>query len=375
MALSLYLHIPYCRSKCPYCDFYSEAVTTPVDIATYVDALLVELTVWRAYMVDDPRPLSSIFIGGGTPSLLPVSAVERLLAAVSELWPWQADCEITLEANPESVCHDTLSGYRQAGINRLSLGIQSFNTERLQQLGRCHDVTTARQAVALARQVGFNQLNLDLIYATPAHTIDAWQRELEEAMAWQPEHLSCYELSADQGRWALPDEEQQLIFWQLTRQTLSQHGWFPYEVSNFARPGHQCRHNNHYWDFGDYIGVGAAAHGKWSDGQGGVYRSVNERDTGRYLGRLLGHSGDSVVTLTPISRQEAARECLIMGLRTATGLCRHRYAATSGGDLVSQRAAVVEQLVAAGLMTVTADRITLTESGLAVANAVLLALM
>ncbi|MBF0159256.1 MAG: radical SAM family heme chaperone HemW [Magnetococcales bacterium] len=372
--LSLYVHIPYCHSKCPYCDFYSQAVTT-LDAASYIDALLTELSVWRRWLVDDHRALQSIFIGGGTPSLLSVVDVERLLNGVASLWPLPTGCEVTLEANPESVCFDKLQGYRRAGVNRLSLGIQAFDDNRLRQLGRCHDLATARQAIRMAQQAGFASLNLDLIYATPGHDPIIWQRELTEAMAWQPDHLSCYELTLESGQqqWSLPDEEQQLDLWRITRQTLAQQGWQPYEVSNFARPGQACRHNRHYWDFGDYIAVGAAAHGKWTDPNNHLYRSANESNTRAYLKRLSGRN--PTLLLEPVNRHQAARECLMMGLRTTTGLHRQTYESVSGYDLLQQQPSVVQQLAEAGLLTVTDDHIILTESGTAVANAVMLALI
>ncbi|MBF0098125.1 MAG: radical SAM family heme chaperone HemW [Magnetococcales bacterium] len=376
-ALTLYMHIPFCQQKCPYCDFRSE-VMSPWPEEAYVAAVQRELQWRRQQLAEDVRPLQAIFIGGGTPSLLAPRSVEGLLSCVYTLWPVVDDCEITLEANPESATLEKMQAWRAMGVNRLSLGIQALTEERLQALQRPHDLATARLAIRHAQQVDFSTLNLDLIYATPGQSIDGWQQELVEAMAWGAEHLSCYTLTIEegtplhtrlqQGTWLPLEEEKETQLFLHTRRQLAAGGWPAYEISNFARPGHHCRHNSNYWVYGDYLGVGVAAHGKWSLADGRRLRSQNRRSIAAYLAfmardalREADHPFWQVQSLTP---QEAGQEIVLLGLRHAAGVDRALYRQVTGLELVQEKQALLQQWREAGWVQWDAARLQLTESGL-----------
>lgn len=379
--LGLYCHVPYCVAKCPYCDFASRAVARDrVPGERYGAALVAELAQWRRRLAGDPRPLASLYFGGGTPSLLEPATIARVLEGVRNHWPLDEGCEITLEANPESVTAETLTGYRAAGVTRLSIGVQSLDDQRLSHLGRPHDTATARRAVALARRAGFTNLSLDLIYATPGHDPERWRRELQEAAALGVEHLSCYALTVEPhtplhrqvaaGTITLPGEGEQLELFLTTRATLTALGYPPYEISNFAPPGRECRHNLLYWEFGDYLGVGAGAHGKLTGAGNRLRRFANAPDGEAYLAALEADDPPPGEEWQP-TPGEAAAEALMMGLRLQAGMARATYAALAGADLLSLRGGAVERLVTGGLLEVTAERVRLTAGGTAVANGVM----
>ncbi|MBF0425857.1 MAG: radical SAM family heme chaperone HemW [Magnetococcales bacterium] len=382
--LALYLHIPFCTRKCPYCDFYSRAGITPEKETAYIDALLRELFHWRQHLQTDPRPLGSVFFGGGTPSLLSVASITRILNTIRTLWPLAPEAEITLEANPDSATQQRLEGYRAAGVNRLSLGVQAFDHKRLHLLGRIHSVEAARQALRAARAAGFDNLGLDLIYATPGHTLAAWQEELAEAMSWNPEHISCYTLTlepdtpfARQHAQTLPEEEIALELFQATRGILAEQGWPPYEISNFAKPGRHCRHNSNYWTFGDYLGVGAAAHGKLTrldTPTPQVYRTGNPADIAAYVNALRPGS-PSPIRETFQTRDETAADALIMGLRQEIGLERPLYQWIKGIDIVTEKSRQLDPLRAAGWIDHTPERLFLTPRGVVLADTILASLL
>lgn len=286
--LGLYIHLPWCVRKCPYCDFNSHELrdaTPPED--DYVAALLADLEAEAAGA--GARTVSSVFMGGGTPSLLSVRAISRLLAGVRTRVPVAADAEVSLEANPGTLDSSRLAGYRQAGVNRLSLGIQSFDARHLRAIGRIHGPDEALRAVALAREAGFDNLNLDLMYGLPDQRPEEAAADLEAAIGLDPPHISRYQLTLEPNTRfaaqppALPDDE---ILWAMQRageSRLAAAGFRQYEVSAYARPGHECRHNRNYWEFGDYLGIGAGAHGKLTDADGRVQRSVKHRHPRRYM--------------------------------------------------------------------------------------------
>ncbi|MBF0455038.1 MAG: radical SAM family heme chaperone HemW [Magnetococcales bacterium] len=381
--LGLYLHVPYCVRKCPYCDFHS-TVQSHIPEQGYLAAVERELHFWRGRLTHDDRPLQSLFLGGGTPSLLEGRTVQHLLQTVRSLWPLAAGCEITLESNPESCTPAKVDQWLAAGINRLSLGIQAFNQDRLIILERPHTLDEARQAIRSSRQGGFNNLNLDLIFATPGQTLAGWQRELEEAMDWQPEHLSCYGLSLEggtpferqhrQGLFSLLDEEQELALFETTRQILSKGGWQPYEISNYAKPGRACRHNLNYWRLGDYLGIGPSAHGCLTQRHSEpgaartLTRTVNQSDN--YLEKQQ-NSGCCLHSETRCTQAEAATDALLMGLRLQEGMNRETYQRVSGHDLLEQRPKGIENCLEAGLIRVEPERITLTQKGVPLTDAVL----
>ncbi|QOC22808.1 radical SAM family heme chaperone HemW [Wenzhouxiangella sp. AB-CW3] len=264
--LSLYLHLPWCIAKCPYCDFNSHALAGELPEGDYIDALLADLEV------DLPRvwgrTLSSIFIGGGTPSLFSADAIDRLLSGVRARLALAPDAEITMEANPGAVEHDRFEGYRAAGVNRISLGVQSFDNEQLKRLGRIHSATEASRAIEAVTRAGFERFNLDLMWALPGQTIEQALADLEQALAFEPRHLSHYQLTIEPNTVfaarppELPEEE---IIWdmqQTCQERLLDAGLTSYEISAWAAPGQASRHNLNYWCFGDYLGIGAGAHGK-----------------------------------------------------------------------------------------------------------------
>ncbi|MBF0628928.1 MAG: radical SAM family heme chaperone HemW [Magnetococcales bacterium] len=370
LPLTLYIHIPFCVRKCPYCDFYSRP-GFPVNEVDYVARLLAELKLRRAWLHADPRPLSAIFFGGGTPSTVQADSILTILDGVRALWPLTPDCEITLEANPESCHADKISGWILAGINRVSLGVQALNDARLQRLGRPHTRNMALNALKKLQESGLARLNVDLIHTTPGQTLAEWHQELEEILACGVGHLSCYGLTlepdtpfhrlAQQGRLILPPEDEALAFFQFTRRFLAAHGYDPYEISNFAKPGQRCRHNVNYWEFGDYLGIGASAHGKWTDPDGQTWRTENARE-------LLGQPFGAPV---PIPPDEAGVECLMMGLRLREGVNRERHRWIAGRDVDE---ALLQELAAQDLLAVDSEQLRLTEAGTPLLDEILLQL-
>ncbi|MEJ2590876.1 MAG: radical SAM family heme chaperone HemW [Candidatus Thiodiazotropha sp.] len=285
--LSLYIHIPWCLRKCPYCDFNSHAAGERLDEDAYVDALLADLAVEAPLALG--RPLQSIFIGGGTPSLFSPTAIERLLCGVRETLSWAADIEITLEANPGAVEASRFAGYRAAGVDRLSLGVQSFDAGMLRALGRIHGPREAVSAVENARAAGFERINLDLMFGLPGQTPAQAESDLRRAIELATEHLSYYQLTLEPNTPfhrqppRLPDHERIWEIQQAGHALLAEAGFVQYEVSAFARAGGVCRHNLNYWRFGDYLGIGAGAHGKVSDAVGNIRRRWKQRHPEAYL--------------------------------------------------------------------------------------------
>ena len=275
--LSLYVHTPWCVHKCPYCDFNSHELRGELDSQAYIDALLRDLD----YAVDSnvgQRPLQSIFIGGGTPSLLPAACYAELLDGIARRLPLADDIEITLEANPGSVEATRFRGYREAGINRLSLGIQSFNDDKLRQLGRIHDSDQARHAIEIARAAGFENVNLDLMFGLPEQTPAQALADLQTAIEQHPVHVSWYQLTLEPNTIfykqppVLPDDDAVAAMQEAGQALLVRHGYEQYEISAYAQSGRRCRHNMNYWQFGDYLGIGAGAHAKMTDPVSGTIR-------------------------------------------------------------------------------------------------------
>lgn len=269
--LSLYVHIPWCVRKCPYCDFNSHQGRGELPFAAYVDALLADLDfdlplVWG-------RTVQTVFFGGGTPSLLPGDLIDRFLQRASSRLRFAPGCEITLETNPGTVEHGSFKGYRDAGINRLSFGVQSFDDGCLQRLGRIHDAAEATAAVKLAQDAGFDNINLDLMYALPGQSLAMAESDLVQAFALQPTHMSHYQLTLEPNTVfaarppaGLPDEDGSWDIQEHCQAMLADAGYRQYEVSAYARPGRECVHNLNYWKYGDYLGIGAGAHGKITSG-------------------------------------------------------------------------------------------------------------
>lgn len=330
---SLYVHIPYCQAKCPYCDFNSYAATSwPED--AYADALLREL---RLRIGEPPfvgAAIGTIFFGGGTPSLFQPRTIERLLDGVAATCPVTDDAEITLEANPGTVERARLADFRRAGVKRLSFGIQSFQPALLATLGRIHGPDEARAAIAAARAAGFDDLNLDLIFAVPGETRAHWEADVAELLRFAPEHVSAYNLTYEAGtpfhtlraRGALVplDDEDELWMYQHARAAFAAAGYEHYEISNFARPGHAARHNQSYWRGIDYLGLGAGAH-SYAHAPAWGRRWSNERIPERYVAAV--ERGDATAGVETLSFETAAAEYVFLGLREMRGIDPDAFAA------------------------------------------------
>jgi len=324
--LAVYVHLPWCLRKCPYCDFNSHEFrtvgATPRDLpeAAYLDALRADLE--RSLPLVWGRSIQSIFIGGGTPSLFSPEAIDRLLSDLRALLPLAGDCEITMEANPGTFERDRFRAFAQAGVNRLSIGVQSFDDAHLQALGRVHD---RAQAIAAAEEAArsFETFNLDLMYALPGQTLAGLEADLAQAFALQPPHLSLYHLTlepntvfATRPPANLPDDDTSAEMLDLVAERTAAAGLERYEVSAYARPGHRCRHNLNYWQFGDYLGLGAGAHGKLSFAHR-VVRQVRWRDPGTYMARSLG--GQAVSNEDDVARGALPFEFMLNALRLRDG--------------------------------------------------------
>jgi len=327
---SLYLHIPFCRSKCPYCDFFSVA-SDPSALAGYVDLLLRQFALERAGG-EWRQPFATVFFGGGTPSLLPPEAVTRLIAAVRELFGLADDAEISLEANPGTVSPASLAGYRAAGVNRLSFGVQSLCAENLRRLGRIHSPQEAAEAMRWARAAGFDNVGIDLMFALPGQDRAALADELDRALELAPDHLSCYGLSIEEetpfyhlhrsGGLDLPDEERYAELFMAVHARLTGAGYRHYEISNYARPGRECRHNLAYWRRLPCLGVGAGAHSLVASDWG--ERRAVPPDLAAYAASLA--AGESPArSLERFDRRGAMAETLYLGLRTAEGVDEARF--------------------------------------------------
>lgn len=264
--LSLYVHLPWCVQKCPYCDFNSHTLNGTLPEAPYIEALLSDLALDLPHVWG--RTVHSVFMGGGTPSLFSAEAIEKLLSGIAACVNLSPMAEITLEANPGTVEHDRFEAYREAGINRISLGIQSFNSTHLTRLGRIHDGNDAHQAIEAVQQAGFARINLDLMWALPDQTPEMMLDDLTQALRYDTGHVSHYQLTLEPNTVfakhppTLPDEDDVIAMMELSERAFHQAGYSPYEISAWAKPGHASQHNLNYWCFGDYLGIGAGAHGK-----------------------------------------------------------------------------------------------------------------
>ncbi len=326
----IYVHWPYCAAKCPYCDFNSHVPRGAVDERRYSGAIIRELEHHAA--LTPGRRVDSIFFGGGTPSLMAAETVDAVIDAIARLWPVSGYAEITLEANPSSVEAARFAGYRVAGVNRVSLGVQSLDDDALRFLGRLHTADQARDAVAVALE-HFPRVSIDLIYARPGQSVEAWQDELRAALDLGVRHLSAYQLTIEPGtaffrlheagKLATPPDEDAVALLETTRAVCADAGLPAYEVSNHAAPGEESRHNLIYWRYGDYAGVGPGAHGRLTLSDGARLAAETVRDPARWLAQVEQH-GNGVAATTRLSMQEQAEELLLMGLRLEEGISLRR---------------------------------------------------
>ncbi len=370
--LALYVHWPFCVTKCPYCDFNSH-VRASVDQAQWQAALLADLAFEAARLPG--RKLASIFFGGGTPSLMPPATVATIIEAACQHWAPDGDIEITLEANPSSVEAARFAGFASAGVNRLSLGVQALDDDALKLLGRPHDVAAALAALDVA-QATFGRVSFDLIYDRPGMTREGWQAELARAIGFGTSHLSLYQLTIEPGtRFAalhargalvMPDEDTSADLFAITQDVTAAAGMPAYEISNHARPGQESRHNLVYWRYGDYAGIGPGAHGR----RHGV-ATLRRKKPEAWLAGIAEH-GHGMESETPLTIPERTTEALVMGLRLAEGLNAARFAARAGVTLAEAiRPDAAARLAAQGLITADTQGLRLTAAGWPLANAVL----
>jgi putative oxygen-independent coproporphyrinogen III oxidase len=364
--LALYIHWPFCVSKCPYCDFNSH-VRDAVDQAAWLNALLADLA-YEASLTPN-RTLGSIFFGGGTPSLMPPATVAALIEAATTHWTPAPDIEITLEANPSSVEAARFADLAKAGVNRTSLGLQALDNETLRFLGRAHDVDEALAALSIA-QSHFGRVSFDLIYARPGQSIAQWEAELSRALSFGTEHLSLYQLTIEpgtrfatlvqQGKLQPADADHAADLFDVTRELTNAAGLPGYETSNHARPGAESRHNLTYWRYGDYVGVGPGAHGRR-----GALATTRHKKPENWM-NAVARNGHGLQSETPLSKAEQTTEALLMGLRLREGVDLSRF-----GDERPIDETAVQRLANLGLVTLEGKRLTVTEQGTLLLDAIL----
>ena len=372
-AFGVYVHWPFCLSKCPYCDFNSHVRHAAIDEERFARAFATEIATVAAQTPG--RTVSSIFLGGGTPSLMKPQTVGAILDAIGQHWHVAGDVEVTLEANPTSVEATRFRGYRTAGVNRVSLGVQALDDASLNALGRLHTAREALDAVAIARSA-FDRYSFDLIYARPDQTLGAWSDELRRAIGEAAEHLSLYQLTIEPdtpfyglhraGKLKVPDEDHARALYDLTQEVCAAHGLPAYEISNHARLGAECRHNLIYWRGDEYAGIGPGAHGRLD--QGAARRAVaNEKRPETWLMRVEA-CGHGMIVDERLSNEERADEFLLMGLRLREGIDPLRYHLLAGRPLDPKRIAILRD---EGAISVQADgRLRVTQAGFPLLDAV-----
>ncbi|MBP1729283.1 MAG: coproporphyrinogen oxidase [Deltaproteobacteria bacterium] len=375
MSCSIYIHIPFCSRKCSYCDFnsYDNPEISPLE---YVDLLLGEISATAAGFA--LQPAATLYFGGGTPSLLPPAQIARLIAAVRQSCGLVDAAEVTLEANPGTITLESLQGYLAAGVNRLSIGVQSLDDAELRLLGRIHSADAARAAFALARTAGFRNIGIDLMHSLPGQSSAAWQTTLREAIAMRPEHISAYGLTAEEGTpfaamvargdMLLPEEDLAVAMFELTAELLQQAGYDHYEIANFALPGLRSRHNQVYWRREAYLGFGAGAH-SFSRAAGYGVRWENPAKLAEYAAVIM--AGRGIDKAAPISRREAMAEFFFLGLRLTAGVDPGRFSEEFGVAAEAAFPGVIERQIERGLMVLEGGMLRLTSHGLLLANRVM----
>jgi putative oxygen-independent coproporphyrinogen III oxidase len=373
-AFGIYIHWPYCAAKCPYCDFNSH-VRRDVSEARYLAAVLREFDFYAE--LAPGRTVSSIFFGGGTPSLMHPATAAEILDAIAEHWPVAPDAEITLEANPSSVEAGRFADFRRAGVNRVSLGVQSLSDDQLRFLGRVHDAVEALAAIDIAN-AHFDRVSFDLIYARPGQTLAEWRAELSEALTLAAGHLSLYQLTIEPGtafhrlheagKLDVPPDDDAARLYELTQELCDAAGLPAYEVSNHARPGEEARHNLLYWRYGDYAGIGPGAHGRIATAQGRLALSA-ERDPAKWAIQVE-REGHGLATREALGKLEEAEEMLLMGLRLSEGVSPQALEQQTGFAIPQE---VRQYLMLEGLLEGdgTDGRITVSPRGRLVLNSLI----
>lgn len=370
--LGLYLHVPFCMKKCGYCDFLSWKGTEE-EQETYVQGLLKEIESYREFAKG--YKVSTVFLGGGTPSILSGEQIERILGAVSDVFMMDKHAEITLEMNPGTVTEEKLRSYKKAGINRLSIGLQSVKNENLKLLGRIHIYEEFLQSYELARQEGFKNISVDLISSLPGQTLESWKEELQEIVRLNPEHVSVYQLILEEGTpfyetyadhpELLPDEEVSREIYLSTGRILSEAGYEQYEISNYAKPGQESRHNLKYWDRADYLGLGLGA--------ASMVRNIRMTNT-RNLKTYLEHCSQPKTMRKDVQFLEEPRqmeEFMFLGLRKTRGVSRKEFHRVFGRDMDMVYEKTLAKCLENGMLKEHKDRVFLSEEGVLVSNLVL----
>jgi len=408
--LSLYLHVPFCSLKCAYCDFNSYAGLDDL-IRPYDDALIEEIRLWARVSRDwgldprednnvargpspEPAPVATVFFGGGTPSLLPLSEVERIMAALGDAFALRPDAEVSLEANPRTVDPEYLRGLVSLGVNRLSFGVQSFHDNELRALDRIHTATEAAEGYRWAREAGFRRINLDLIYGLPEQPLERWQSTLEQAIALEPDHLSLYALTVEegtklaydvaQGRVTEPDPDAQADMYEWAMERLERAGYRQYEISNWALPCEECRHNLVYWRNGEWLGLGAGSHSHWAGHRfANVYSPKQYVERMRTAVRIRGKlpPGELLREMPQVSHVEqqsdemGMADTAILGLRLNEGLDVPAFETRFGFSLDSVYGPAIAELGGLGLLEHENGRLRLTPRGRLLANEVFVRLL
>jgi len=361
--LSLYIHFPWCVRKCPYCDFNSYALNGKLDETTYINALIEDLNNDLKFMQN--REIQSIFMGGGTPSLFSPTSMAILLQHIRTKLNLSTTCEITMEMNPGAVEHGNLKGYREAGINRLSIGVQSFNPEQLLKLGRVHNATEAITITEQVKNAGFDNFNLDLMYALPGQTVTEALQDLQQAVQLKPQHLSWYHLTIEPNTEfyrrppQLPDEDMSIAIENAGKEFLKQHGFSQYEISAYSIDAqHQAIHNRNYWEFGDYLGIGAGAHSKITNLNTGVItRYWKQRTPKNYLGDNDFLAGERV-----LNEEDKIVEFMFNALRLTHGFCKETFKERTGLEF-RMIESTLKQAELKGLISIQGNTITPTNLG------------
>ena len=377
----IYIHWPFCLSKCPYCDFNSH-VAASVDHDQWRRSLIAELDHFATKT--GPREVTSVFFGGGTPSLMVPTTTASLLDHIAKRWSLTNDAEITLEANPGAVDMERFQGFRAAGVNRLSIGVQALDDAMLKFLGRKHDQQEALRALDIAR-ANFDRMSFDLIYARPGQTVAEWEAELKRALSFGTEHLSVYQLTIEEntgfagsykrGEFALPDDDTAAALFTVTREICAAAGLPAYEVSNHARPGAECRHNLLYWQGGEWLGIGPGAHGRLRDEDGLMRATRQWRNPSRWLDTVAaqGHGTEDETVVLP---EEYELELVMMGLRLDAGISAPRFQRQTGRPLVQALDPDGLKILSEnGMVAWRGDYLCATDAGMAVLNAVLARLL
>ena len=366
--LELYLHIPFCVQKCAYCDFLS-APAGDAAKAEYVDALKQEIQRYRK-MARSYR-VSSVFVGGGTPSILSCGQILEIFKTLRQVFVIQSDAEVTIEANPGTVTKEKLAAWKQAGINRISFGLQSVNNEELKMLGRIHTWEEFLESFSLARAVGFSNINVDLMSGLPGQSLSSWEESLEKVAKLQPEHVSAYSLIIEEGtpfalkKLNLPDEEEERKMYEKTHEILESYGYHQYEISNYGKPGKECLHNIGYWQRKEYLGLGL--------GSASLIRERRFHNTGK-MERYLAKSdqvGEIREDIEKLTRENQMEEFMFLGWRMLEGVSEKEFQEKFGTDLKNIYGDVIKKYIQLGLLEQKGDRLYLTRRGISVSNPVL----